>query len=70
MGGLPPSITVDHGPEFEGQVFEAWACQRGVRLSFIGPRKPVKIRYVESFNGKFRDECLKSHSIICCHPAP
>ena len=61
LRGLPLSITVDHGPEFEGQVLDAWAYQRGVSLSFIRPGKPVENAYVESFNGKFRDECLNEH---------
>jgi putative transposase len=59
--GLPLSITVDHGPEFEGQVLDAWAYQRGVRLSFIRPGKPVENAYIESFDGRFRDECLNEH---------
>ena len=58
------SITVDHGPEFEGQVLDAWAYQRGVRLSFIRPGKPVENAYIESFNGKFRDECLNEHWFV------
>jgi putative transposase len=59
--GLPRSITVDHGPEFEGQVLDAWAYQRRVQLSFIRPGKPNENAYIESFNGKFRDECLNEH---------
>jgi len=59
--GLPRSITVDHGPEFEGQVLDKWAYSRGVRLNFIRPGKPVENAYVESFNGRFRDECLNEH---------
>lgn len=61
LRGLPRSITVDHGPEFEGQVLDAWAYERGVRLAFIRPGKPVENAYIESFNGKFRDECLNEH---------
>jgi putative transposase len=61
LRGLPLSITVDHGPEFEGQVLDAWAYQAGVRLSFIRPGKPVENAYIESFNGRFRDECLNEH---------
>ena len=61
---LPASITVDHGPEFEGQVLDAWAYARGVRLSFIRPGKPVENAYIESFNGKFRDECLNEHWFV------
>jgi putative transposase len=59
--GLPDSITVDHGPEFEGQVLDAWAYQNGVVLNFIRPGKPVENAYIESFNGRFRDECLNEH---------
>ena len=61
LRGLPLSITVDHGPEFEGQVLDAWAYGRGVRLNFIRPGKPVENAYIESFNGRFRDECLNEH---------
>jgi len=62
--GLPQSITVDHGPEFEGQALDAWAFDKGVQLAFIRPGKPVENAYVESFNGKFRDECLNEHWFI------
>jgi putative transposase len=44
----PQSITVDHGPEFEGQARDAWAYQHGIRLG-----KPVENAYIESFNGRF-----------------
>ncbi len=59
--GLPHSITVDHGPEFEGQVLDVWAYENLVQLSFIRPGKPNENAYIESFNGKFRDECLNEH---------
>ena len=59
--GLPESITVDHGPEFESQALDAWAYERHVQLSFIRPGKPNDNAYIESFNGKFRDECLNEH---------
>ena len=59
--GLPLSITVDNGPEFDGQVLDKWAYRRGVQLSFIRPGKPNENAYIESFNGKFRDECLNEH---------
>jgi len=61
LRGLPLSITVDHGPEFEGQILDAWAYEHRVRLNFIRPGKPVENAYVESFNGRFRDECLNEH---------
>jgi putative transposase len=62
--GLPLSITVDHGPEFEGQVLDAWAYKQNLQLSFIRPGKPNENAYIESFNGKFRDECLNEHWFI------
>jgi putative transposase len=62
--GLPKSITVDNGPEFQGQVLDAWAYQANVNLSFIRPGKPNENAYIESFNGKFRDECLNEHWFI------
>jgi len=58
---LPKSITVDNGPEFDGQVLDKWSYRRGVQLSFIRPGKPNENAYIESFNGKFRDECLNEH---------
>ena len=61
LRGLPGSITVDHGPEFEGRLLDAWAYERNVRLAFIRPGKPVDNCYIESFNGRFRDECLNEH---------
>jgi len=59
--GLPRSITVDNGPEFDGQVLDKWAYRTSVQLSFIRPGKPNENAYIESFNGKFRDECLNEH---------
>lgn len=59
--GLPKSITVDNGPEFDGQVLDKWSYRTGVHLSFIRPGKPNENAYIESFNGKFRDECLNEH---------
>jgi putative transposase len=58
---LPESITIDDGPEFIGKALGAWAYQRGVRLNFIRPGKPVENVYIESFNGRLRDECLNEH---------
>lgn len=62
--GLPQSITVDNGPEFDGQVLDKWSYRSGVYLSFIRPGKPNENAYIESFNGKFRDECLNEHWFI------
>lgn len=59
--GLPEAIVVDNGPEFAGKALDAWAYRNGVKLAFIRPGKPVENAYIESFNGKFRDECLNEH---------
>lgn len=55
---LPKKIVCDNGPEFTGTVLDQWADRRRVKLSFIQPGKPVQNAFIESFNGKFRDECL------------
>ena len=59
--GLPRSIVCDNGPEFAGKALDLWAHQRGVALQFIRPGKPVENAFIESFNGKLRDECLSIH---------
>jgi putative transposase len=56
--GLPRSIVLDNGPEFSGLALDQWAHLRGVVLDFITPGRPVENAYIESFNGRFRDECL------------
>ena len=56
--GFPEAIQVDNGPEFLSRVVEKWADAHGVTLHFIDPGKPVQNAFIESFNGKFRDECL------------
>ena len=56
--GRPDGITVDNGPEFISQALDRWAFANGVTLHFIQPGKPVQNAHVESFNGRFRDECL------------
>ena len=56
--GLPEAIQVDNGPEFVSRVVDQWAYANGVALHFIDPGKPVQNAFIESFNGKFRDECL------------
>ncbi|WES30180.1 IS3 family transposase [Varunaivibrio sulfuroxidans] len=59
--GLPKAIVVDNGPELISKALDEWAYRNGVRLHFIEPGKPVQNAFVESFNGKFRDECLNEH---------
>jgi len=56
--GVPESITVDNGAEFTSKALDHWAYSNGVYLDFIRPGRPVENGYIESFNGKLRDECL------------
>lgn len=57
-GAAPESITCDNGSEFAGRVLEAWAIEHGVQLVFIRPGRPVENGFIESFNGRLRDEFL------------
>ena len=57
-GAVPESITCDNGSEFAGRVLEAWAIEHGVQLVFIRPGRPVENGFIESFNGRLRDEFL------------
>ncbi|ENK0810166.1 IS3 family transposase, partial [Vibrio fluvialis] len=59
--GYPASIRTDQGPEFTGKALDQWAYQHGVILKLIQAGKPTQNAYIESFNGKFRDECLNEH---------
>ncbi len=58
--GYPKAVVTDNGPEFRGLSMDHWAHRHGVQLMFIEPGRPVQIAYCESFNGRFRDECLNS----------
>jgi putative transposase len=58
--GAPDSITVDNGTEFCSRAMEAWAYQSRVQLDFIRPGRPAENGYIESFNGRLRDECLNT----------
>jgi putative transposase len=59
--GLPKAIRVDNGPEFVCDVLRGWCKRKRVRLDYIQPGRPMQNGHVESFNGKFRDECLNTH---------
>lgn len=56
--GAPAELVLDNGPELTGRALDAWAADRSVRLRFIAPGKPSQNGFVESFNGRLRDECL------------
>lgn len=62
--GLPQAIRTDNGKEFCGRAMLSWAHARGVRLFLIEPGKPNQNAYIESFNGRLRDECLNEHWFV------
>jgi putative transposase len=66
---LPETLILDNGPEFSETALDAWAAQHGVHLHFIQPGKPVQNAFIESFNGKFRDECLNQHWFVTLQEA-
>ena len=55
---------MDSRPEYTSKAVLCWTQQRGVKLHFVQPGEPTQNAFVESFNGKFRDECLNQHSSI------
>jgi putative transposase len=67
--GLPEVITLDNGPEFISKALDLWAYENSVKLRFIQPGKPVQNAFIESFNGKFRDECLNDNVFVSLHSA-
>lgn len=68
-GAYPESIVCDNGPEFISAALDMWASEHAIRLHFIQPGKPVQNCFVESFNGKFRDECLNQHWFVSLEDA-
>lgn len=59
--GFPSVIVMDNGPEFTSKALDEWAHKNGVVLDFITPGRPVENAFRESFNGRFRDECLNQN---------
>jgi putative transposase len=66
---LPKVIRTDQGPEFTGKALDQWAYEKKIELRLIQAGKPTQNAYVESFNGKFRDECLNEHWFRSLHEA-
>ena len=67
--GKPQAITIDNGTEFTCHHFDAWAFARGIVLDFIKPGRPVENAFIESFNGRLRDECLNAHWFVSLREA-
>lgn len=59
--GPEPKIRLDNGPEFISRALDQWAYMNKVTLNFSRPGKPTDNAFVESFNGRLRDECLNTH---------
>jgi putative transposase len=67
--GWPGTIKVDNGSEFIGKTMDRWAYENGVELDFSRPGKPTDNAQVESFNGRFREECLNAHWFLSLEDA-
>jgi putative transposase len=68
-GRYPERLVLDNGPECTSKALDQWAYLHGVTLAFIRPGKPIENCFVESFNGRFRDECLNLHWFLSLHDA-
>jgi putative transposase len=68
-GAYPARLVLDNGPECTSRALDQWAYEHNVELAFIRPGKPIENCFVESFNGRFRDECLNLHWFVGLHDA-
>jgi putative transposase len=59
--GYPRAVRTDNGPEFTSRAFLGWCERNKIQHILIEPGRPMQNGYIESFNGKFRDECLNEH---------
>lgn len=66
---MPHVIRVDNGSEFAGRALDAWAYWKQVKLDFIRPGKPSDNAYIESFNGRLREECLNDQVFLSIEDA-
>ena len=67
--GKPESIWVDNGTEFTSRAMDQWAYWNQVKLDFSRPGKPTDNAFIESFNGKFREECLSQNWFLSLQDA-
>ena len=67
--GYPKIVRTDNGPEFTSRAFMGWTLSHGIRHILIQPGRPMQNGYIESFNGRFRDECLNDHWFQTLHQA-
>jgi len=59
--GKPAMIVSDNGTELTSNAVLRWAAEQGIEWHYIAPGKPMQNAFVESFNGRLRDECLNEH---------
>ncbi len=64
LAKLPSKLRCDNGPEMTSREFMSWAKRRNIEIEFIEPGKPIQNAYVESFNSRFRDECLNEELFV------
>jgi putative transposase len=61
---LPNKLRCDNGPEMTSRHFLGWAHARGIEIEYIQPGKPIQNAFIESFNSRFRDECLNEEVFL------
>jgi putative transposase len=66
---VPECIRLDNGPEFISKEVDLWAYAHGVVLDFSRPGKPTDNAFIESFNSRFRQECLNEHWFLSLEDA-
>lgn len=64
LDGLPRKLRCDNGPEMTSRHFLGWAHERGIAIEYIQPGKPIQNAFIESFNSRFRDECLNEELFL------
>jgi len=69
INGKPAHTLTDNGTEFTSRAMFFWAQERGIQLNFIEPGKPSQNAFIESFNGRLRDECLNESLFKSIHHA-
>ena len=67
--GLPEHIRSDNGPEFVAKAVQGWIAAVGAKTAYIAPGSPWENGYIESFNGKLRDELLRGEMFYSLHEA-
>jgi putative transposase len=68
-GACPRALCCDNGTEFTSMIFLQWAARHGIDIQFIDPGKPTQNAFIESFNGRLRDECLNTNWFTTLHGA-